>query len=497
MEVRRLKPIVVVMVVSVMVYGGCSRGGGADTSSDIVLGRDGLVGGYCDGETGRYPSWDLECRGNVGCSVREVGGDGGCSCGLCRDEECVRIVCRGDGMRDAVGEDVVDGGCDLDIKIYPDILEPDCEFVPDLEGEVVDYIDLNRPINFIGRWSIADLNDNNDLLLCIDKGSNFCKEIYYIALNESPIKMRKVPTCMNDYSVFVWEFSLCNGREKIVFPLSIYTNDLYDMGVIEYDKKTGEIIRHKTPEGIYSAEELKCQDDNVFVYQDAPSYEDCEGVDHIISYFFYFNRNKGIHKRIKLPMIKSLREESGEKYYFERDLFVVPYVWNEYVVYTSPLGEEDEYKRKNCIWRYNVDTDEREAFFCNKYLHSEYTWYPASNVSDYRIAMTIYSEVVGYPRGVLIINFKTGEITHIPLKYPHPVVRLFKNLMLYEDEGEPYIYDFETRVSRRIVGEYSEYFRNAERMNYKYILSAFDYGSKYLVDMEKLGIVKDGHVVPE
>jgi len=493
---------ILVMVIYIQGIIGCSCNGdmvnrGGDVTEGVV---DSSGVRYCNGETGRYPAWDGECRGNVGCSSKEMMiRDGGCQCTLCRGEECVRIGCNNIGIRDG-GEDSYDAGCDLDIRIYPDIAPPDCEFVPDLEGEAVD-IDLSKPVIYIGDYGNAWINESNDILVCDRIVNNHCRGIYYIDLDEDPIRKRKVPTCIEDGRAYVWEFSLCNGRNKILFPLLIYTGiDFYEMGLVEYDKGTGVVTRIKTPTGFYSAKAFECQNDDIFIYKDDPFYIDCNGKKHYPSNYFYFNRKKNIHKELNLPR-KEQCDDEGCVYWPLINSSIT--VWGEYAIYTNPLWEEDRYKAEHCIWRYNIDTDEREAFFCID--DWEDTWYPASNVSEYRIVMTIYSRATGYERGILVINFKTGEVKNYAWGSISPDVMLFKNLMFYRslEEGMPYIYDFDTGVRRRIEvndeikAEYMDYILNAGRMNGKYLLTMRIGSRWYLVDMEKLGVIKDGHVVPE
>lgn len=113
MVVKRLKGLVFFMIYVEWGIGCSCNGGIEDRGSDItdwgVERRDGVK--YCNGETGRYPGWDDECRGNVGCTRREVFDiDIGCYCSLCRGEECVSIGCRGNGGRDTGVEDTNDAG---------------------------------------------------------------------------------------------------------------------------------------------------------------------------------------------------------------------------------------------------------------------------------------------------------------------------------------------------------------------------------------------------
>jgi len=501
---------ILIVFILFIVISGCSCIGSVnysvDTGFETGFDRGGV--NICEGEMGYFPSRDRECSGVVGCKRMEAP-DCGCYCSLCNNGRCVGMSCGdrmcGDGgyVEDTGGSGDVrrvwDSGVDLDVLYCEDA---------DLEGWVAEGMDADKAINEIvinGETAFRSvwLNEYGDLLICKEKPIFFeCDEMYYIKNNERPWRIRKVPKCYRTQYVDIPAQYLCNGKDYIMYlvwegTMGIGTN----FGIVRFNKNTGEIDRIANPEGGYGGSELICQNDMIFNFFDKPYYYDENGVFHYDSERYYYNLEKGIKKKLNIPQEVSCKYD--DKYVNAISCLhwdtIDPYVYNEYLIYLSPFAEEPE-EMRHCIWRYDTNTDERRPILC---LENSYIIQGYSPINNYILPIEILDNKGKYPVGILLFNIKTFEERMIV--DDGKVLRgsaIWGNILSYfkmPDYGT-YLLDLETGVKRRInLSMTDEDDRSGGYwMKGKYMLMGkLGEPGNWIVDLEKLGVIKDGHVVTE
>ena len=398
---------------------------------------------------------------------------------------------------------VWDSGVDLDVLYCEDA---------DLEGWVAEGMDADKAINpvivngnryFRSGW----LNEYGDLLVC--EGNNTplfsCGNLYYIRFTENPIRIRKVPRCgipFDDYDIRA-QF-LCNGKDYIMYTLQWGRGyDFADYGIIRYNKSTGEVDRITNPDGVYRAASLACQTDRIFEFMDKPDHYDENGVFHIGFEREYYNLDRNIKKRLKLPMTNECGEDKvrGGISCLHQDTYVEPFVYNEYVFFDGLIMGEPE-EMRDCLWRYDTETDELIPVLC---LGTSYYWIQGySPVSNYILPIEIHYRTREYPAGILLFNTKTFEKRMIT--DDNSMLRgasLSGNILVYYkmDDYNTYALDIETGVKRRVPleSDSGSEISGPGEIKGKYMITGYggEYSMYWIVDLEKLGVIKDGHVVPE
>jgi len=504
---------VISFLLILLIY-SCSCGSGANGSKDVGIDTGILCG------NGYYPSFDYQCKGNTGC--REINsGLCTCRCVMCENERCVSMSCGdekcrldggvdvdiGDlgiggfeiydfGIEDLGISDLKDAGEDIGGEEIKDVYVDDVSDVSDIRdisdirdaGDVgvddFEYVckdpgdpvgvefsgNLDAPIVKISDKVFLDAVISGDYIIWLspDYSGLWGKEIYYLSLKDK--KIRRVPNC--------------DGYDAI-WHIDVYGDRLVWNNFIDY-KKPGnnqEVIFYFN----ITTKEIKIISplDEVFhqtIYEDD------------VVYILWKDKKLLYYHNIKTGEERVIKDEPPY-YLFDRQSVL----WKRDIIEVSSSN----------IVKFNIDTKEASVIYESSY--DMWPVIPVTKVPYIAIQFWLPEEKYGHiSSDIGIFNYETNTLTMITDDENFQIVLDTdgKFVIFHENDdikstemgrGYIYIYDVERKVKRKIPGTYGYSF--PIQVNGRYILFTFDIASRvfpiYLADLEKLGVVKDGHVVPE
>lgn len=505
---RRLMLVIskFVLVIQIILVTGCYCEGGSNGKRSEV----GVDNGRKVCGAGRYPSFDGYCRGNIGCSERGWIVDGGCYCSVCDDERCVEIRCVSEvsdieelvsDIKDVytdvvVGEieedggveitdvmDVLDGG-DVGDGGVIDVRIPEEEYICKDPGDSdgVEFEgNLDKGIAYIGvTYEYAVIRGDYIIWLAPDES-----DIYYLSLKDR--KVRRVPNCDRVRSIswmiaevdrIYWTNFIINNKGKGVEVMFYYNIPRKEIRILS----PMDLVGTPYPYGKTLFFEV-WKDTRYFLY-----YKDVDSYDYRVIEYSVLDKimNLGIggiggyyHGLWENLLLDSTRQsiitvnldtlEKKEVFVYDTDddIILEPwrYCYGPVLVFDKGISRE-----KGPYGHYTTDVfyiDLRD-YRVVRVTDDEVFQYGVTSYYDDKYKLLVYYEnydprLSGYGGGYLVVyDIETGARRRIP-----------------EIEGD--IMAVSMYGARLLVG--------LDRGFYVYRFS--------LVDLEKLGIVKDGHVVPE
>jgi hypothetical protein len=477
-----------------LILSGCSCGSGVDNSKDAGVDTGILCG------NGYYPSFDYQCKGNIGC--REINkGLCSCRCVMCEDERCVGMSCGGRGCEGdgGVGDwGIGDFGIDdLGISDLKDAGE-------DIEGDVIDDV---SDIRDAGDGGIDDFE-----YVCKDPGDPVGVD-FWGNLDEPIVKISNsvylAAIISGDY--VVWQEVNSRGT---------YAKDIYYLSL-----KDRRVMRVPNCDGYDQIDGLYVEGNKVYWSNSSNS---CSTIKKCVVIFEF-----DVEKRVQ-PRIVSLRDEA-----------VLPKVYKSNMVYTivGNFGPEkiglyytdlltgntkklsdrwdilSEYSttlwereiiigRRDGIYGLNIDTMEEKVHYksdleiASSPYHDRYPY----------IAFGVYYEkdkYGHYTTDCLLLDIRDNSVVQITDDENFQFAGMFRNgIYIYFENYNPKdsdvsyghlkIYDLATGVRRSIPDSDNKFPKDFDGRRLLYTTNIYSSVIPiYLMDLEKLGVVKDGHVVPE
>jgi hypothetical protein len=495
--------VVNTFVILLLIFSGCycgsnSNGGIRDAGIKDVVNICGV---------GRYPSFDYQCYKVEGC--REINkGSCGCRCTRCEYERCVEISCNGgcivDGGReleeirdveeefDIEDEDVRDV---VDEKIKDVIVEDvfDVEEVGDVmdvgDADNYEYVckdpgdpegvefsgNLDEPIVLISNRVYMDAYVTGEYVVWqeVNNRETFAENIYYLSLKDR--RVRRVPNC--------------DGYDYIE-SLQIYGSKIYwaNSGNVCAGGKPCDVIWEFDLEKKNSPRVVSIKDAALFpkVYKDS------------LVYTIIVNDTSKKNGTYFTELSTNKTQKISDKYDILSDYSTA--LWENLIVATNTSGE---------IYSYNIDTFEKKIHYqSNIPIFASVFFSPVIPILQF-IDETKYGH---YTTDVYLLNIeKNDELIKVtedeeyqwrPIRCGDYVVIYHENYDKHSSElgyGYLVVYDIERRI-RRVVP-------NSDGIDFPIwcdggrLLYTDTYGSRvfpiYMRDLEKLGVIKDGHVVPE
>ena len=496
-----------------LILSGCSCGSGVDNSKDAGVDTGILCG------NGYYPSFDYQCKGNVGC--REINkGLCSCRCVMCENERCVGmscggIGCEGDGgvgdwgigdfgiedlgisdwgigdfgIDDSGISDLKDAGEDIEVDVINDVSDirdvsdikdagdggiDDFEYVCKDPGDPVGvdfWGNLDEPIVKISDTVYMDARISGDYVVWneFSLSGNYGGNIYYLNLKDR--KVRRVPNC--------------DGYESITY-IDMYEDKLVWDNFIDYKQKGNnqDVLFYFN----LSSKEIKIISpldliDCPMVYKDDVVYQLWKDENVIMSY----NIRTGEERII-----------SKDKRYVD---LLLPYwitLWERELIYWDDYG----------IYSLDIDTMEEKVHYksdlqiASSPYHDRYPY----------IAFGVYYEkdkYGHYTTDCLLLDIRDDSVVQITDDENFQFAGMFRNgIYIYFENYDPKdsdvsyghlkIYDLATGVRRSIPNSDNKFPKDFDGRRLLYTTNIYSSVIPiYLMDLEKLGVVKDGHVVPE
>jgi hypothetical protein len=489
-----------------LILSGCSCGSGVDNSKDGGVDTGILCG------NGYYPSFDYQCKGNTGC--REINkGLCICRCVMCEDERCVGmscggIGCEGDGgvgdfgiedfeiydfgIEDSGISALKDGGEDIEVDVIDDVSDirdisdirdagdggvDDFEYVCKDPGDPVGvdfWGNLDEPIVKISDTVYRDAIISGDYVVWqegVDISGNFAKDIYYLSLKNR--KVMRVPNCD--------KYDFLNG-------LQVEGNKIYWANTVNAcaGGKNCRVIFEFDLEARMQPRIVSLRDAayNPKVYKNNLVYE-------IV----------GSYGSDKLGLYYTDLLNGNTKKLSDRWDILIPY-------YTTLWEREIIIGRRDGIYGLNIDTMEEKVHYksdleiASSPYHDRYPY----------VAFVVYYEkdkYGHYTTDCFLLDIRGDSVVQITDDENFQFAAIFRNgIYIYFENYDPKdsdvsyghlkIYDLSTGVRRAVPKSDNIYPRDFDGRRLIYTTDIFnDVKPIYLMDLEKLGVVKDGHVVPE
>jgi hypothetical protein len=484
-----------------LILSGCSCGSGVDNSKDTGVDA-GIVCG-----NGYYPSFDYQCKGNVGC--REINkGLCICRCVMCENERCVGmscggIGCEGDGGVDDFGiedlgiSDLRDAGNDIGGEEIKDVYVDDISDIRDVsdirdagDGGVDDFEyvckDPGDPVgvDFWGNLDepIVKISDrvyeiaiiSGDYVVWqegINNSGTYANDIYYLFIKDK--RVRRVPNCdmyneidslQVEGSRIYWANSAnaCIGRKKcgVIFEFDIEKRDAPEIVSIKDEAIFPKVYKNNliyTIVGNYGPEKLG---------------------------LYYTDLLTGDTKKLS-DRWDILSEYSTT-------------LWEREII----LGLEDG------IYGLDIDTMEKKVHYKSDLQIVSSPYYDRYPY----IAFEVYYEkdkYGHYTTDSFLLDIRDDSVVQITDDENFQFSGMFRNgIYIYFENYNPkdsdvsyghlVVKDIKTGVKRSVPNSDNHFPRDFDGVR---VISTTNIYSPVMdmkiIDLEKLGVIKDGHVVPE
>jgi hypothetical protein len=421
-------------------------------------------GGKCQGD-GHLPQYDLQCASNVGCNGLDVAGCG-CQCAKCNDMICVLEICppcQEDGGLDAGVER--DGGSNDRGYADTGCLDP-----LDLDGS---YLDANWDSVkvYVATVSEDDINDEYFAWIVPDQ-----RDVRYLVLGTKRVfdvraiskddLLNGVAVC-GDWSYWANCLSCADGTGS---------SELFGFGLSAGDCAPTQLT------GLAIVDVVFCN----------------TAGDVLVRYL-----DQDYHARFNLyPLGDFSAPRSISLYNADKAGYIR--LTDKAVVFVVPNPRDEILD--TCMRSHDLATDKETQILCGA----------GTYILDSHGNRVVYQDWKNYAdfghgqSDVFVYDLDTGkeiEVTHDEFGQWCPVIH--GDLVVYQDLtefqgyegglGYLWVYDLSTGIRRKIPIDPMEGCPTG--MNAKYV--AFREGfspiqnKMFLIDMEKAGVVKDGHVVPE
>jgi hypothetical protein len=489
-EIMRYSFLILILF---LILSGCSCGSGVDNSKDSGVDTGILCG------NGYYPSFDYQCKGNVGC--REINkGLCSCRCVMCENERCVGmscggIGCEGDGGVGDLGigdfgiddlgiSDLKDAGEDIEGDVIDDVSDirdagdggiDDFEYVCKDPGDPVGvdfWGNLDEPIVKISDRVYMDARISGDYVVWNEFGLSgyYGGNIYYLNLKDR--KVRKIPNC--------------DGYEIIYYGIQVEGNKVYwsnaanacDRGsrcgvIFEFDMNNRLAPRIVSLRDEVSSPQVY---KNYMIYLLDVSNKEKNGT-------YFSNLITGEHRRITKDFI--IRAYSTS-------------LWENDIIISS----------RNGIYSLNIDTMEEKIHF-----ESEQTIDTAPYWHRYPYLVFIKylpKEKYGhYTTDIFILDVRDDSVIQatddeqfqFSGRFRNNILVYFENYNPEESDvsyGHMIVKDMKTGVKRAVPNSDNHFPRDFDGVRVISTTNIYsDVVDMNIINLEKLGVVKDGHVVPE
>lgn len=472
-----LPPVAFYLSLSMTVYAliaaaGCDNGqGSTDAGTD--------AGPACG--SGRFESFDWQCKSHVGCQPISAPGCG-CRCARCNNEECVEQVCTPECASDAgipSTDSALDSshGDDFDVPdsagdagYYPDAPRFACDYSVDRDGSYVD-ADWDGGILIpLGKYGFCGVNDKYAFLADYIGDQVASSKVSFINLKDKSI-FNYLTACTTEFDRFA---------TKLLDDDNFYWNRTGPKGSDIYRLKLSDPV--KPTRITYSDQFIRGASINSIVSGDI--IFDGKGPETIN----YLNTLTG--------EVKSAQVNTEPFYGF---------LWNGLYVFSADYTDPVE---KNCLAAYDFMNDLYSEYFCTDWM---YLTSMGSNKAIYVDGRD--SGKYGHPSSDIfiydLVQRKEIRVTNDEGSQWCPAI--FKNLVVYKDLselglsapgpeglGSLWVYDIDTGIRRKVPINPMDGCPQSLGDRYIAGFSSNDWiSTAYLIDMVNAGVVKDGHVVPE